>query len=228
MFRLVEVFEEQSERDKQRLVGASNISNPCTRCLADDMLGVTHQSKYVMGAKIGTAIHAYIEDYILRNHPEMEPETKVTLGEIEGYGVIRSTSDLYIPAEKRVCDWKTTTSQKIDRLARDLSNAEWLLAYPDEALAQGSGTALKYVVQTHLYAWGLEQMGKDVERITIGMIPRDATTLKDLVERTYTYNPRVPEVWFNRAAELWYWMEDGGDPETLPSAAGCYICDNVR
>ena len=52
----------KTDRDRQRKVGASNMSNACSRCLADDLLGIPQgSSPYNMGAIVGTAIHEYLE-----------------------------------------------------------------------------------------------------------------------------------------------------------------------
>ena len=87
------LFNQGSERDRQRMIGASNMSSACTRCLADDMLQVTRpQGVYDMGKEVGTAIHSYLED---RNRDWYAlPERKVVIGTIEGYGEISSTTDL--------------------------------------------------------------------------------------------------------------------------------------
>src|SRR5690606_36916212 len=90
---LVGLWKRPTERDLQRLVGPSNISNPCSRCLAEDMLQHEQpESQYTMGAKIGTAIHSHLEEEALKR-PDLTPETKVTIAEVEGYGIIKGTSD---------------------------------------------------------------------------------------------------------------------------------------
>lgn len=229
MFHIQDVFDKKSERDQQKTVGASNLCNPCAKCLAENMLGIDYQSEYVMGAKIGTAIHEYIERQITQHYPTLVPERRVTIGEIPGYGFVTSTSDLYIPDEKRVCDWKTTTNSKAEKLCRDLANAEWLLENPDEAIEQGSGKALSYIIQTHLYAYGMEETyGDPVERITIGVIPRDARTLGDIRERTFPYYREVAIQAFERAKAIWAWLEEGGDPDDLAPVPGCFVCERVR
>lgn len=231
-FSLVDLLTIPSERNKQRSVGASDICDPCNRCLADALYGVKNESEYDMGAKVGTAIHLLIESEIEKHHPTFQPETRVVVGHIDGYGPVTSTSDLYIPEERRVCDWKTTVVQggKMDKLVSDLADWEWLLAHPDIAVDQGSGTALSYLVQTHLYAKGVEDAGNPVDNITIGVIARDGKKIKEHVrEVTFPYNPRVPEVWLGRAQALWDWLDkEGGDPETLDSAPNCFVCDMVR
>lgn len=230
-FSLVKLALEKSERDKQVAVGASDICNPCARCVADALLGVDWSSEYDMGAWVGTAIHLLVEKRIQKRHPDYMPEVRVTVGKIEGYGDVRSTSDLYIPDEKRVCDWKTTTRDKMDRLMRDLGAMDWLLEHPKEAVEQGSIKALGYGVQTHLYARGIENMLGEgsVEKITIGVIARDGQKKRrDIREVTFRYNPAVPDMWLGRAQAIWDYMDAGGDEEAIESAKGCYVCEKVR
>ncbi len=95
----------RTKRDMQKRVGASNISTACTRCLADDLLGIERpQSVYDMGAIVGTAIHDYLDK---RNQDDTAyKERKVVLGSIEGYGEIKSTTDLYIESDRHVIDFK--------------------------------------------------------------------------------------------------------------------------
>ena len=95
----------KTDRDQSRRVGPSNLSNECTRCLADDMLNAPReQGVYNMGAIVGTAIHAYLEE---RNLDELAlREQSNTVGYIEGYGVIKGSTDLYLPNERAVLDFK--------------------------------------------------------------------------------------------------------------------------
>ena len=104
----------KTDRDRQRKVGASNMSNACSRCLADDLLGIPQgSSPYNMGAIVGTAIHEYLEkrNFDTTAHREM----RVQLGRIEGYGPVHSTTDLYIPRVDggMVIDFKTTDSTNL-------------------------------------------------------------------------------------------------------------------
>ena len=62
-----------------------------------------------MGAVIGTAIHAYLEERNLDAHALKEQH--VTIGEIPGYGTVGSTTDLFLERvdNGRVVDWKGLT-----------------------------------------------------------------------------------------------------------------------
>ena len=116
----VELFSEQTERDKQRTIGASNASNPCNKCLAEDMLGIEQERGWAwLPAVVGTAIHELAEFRLkvpgrLRTmFGEPLTEYKMVIGTVPGYGDVKSTSDLYVPDRNLVLDWKTTTKAKL-------------------------------------------------------------------------------------------------------------------
>src|SRR5665647_828476 len=110
---MLDLLREPTDRDKQVSIGASNASNPCTRCLADDLLGIPQQqSGAFMGAVIGTAIHNLLEKRVEKMHSEWMPEQRVSIGYLEGYGEVKSTTDLYIPSEQLAHDHKSTTKVK--------------------------------------------------------------------------------------------------------------------
>lgn len=201
-------------RDRQRKVGPSNLSNPCTKCLAYDMLGVPErETDFVMGAKIGTAIHAWLEGLIIEGQPDWEPEQKVTIGELGTYGTIKGTMDLYVPEDAMVVDFKTTTRPKLQKLLDEFQSDE------------PSGKVQAYLAQTHLYALGAENAGKDVESITIVFIPRDSVTFGDIRTRTVPYDRDYALHVWDRAKALWTWLDsENGDPAELDSDPHCFNC----
>ena len=96
------LLKQESARDKQKLIGASDFSDPCDLHLSYKLRGLTEGvSKYWLGAKVGTAIHGLLEDAIekadTREFPELKSvqvEKSIVLGELEGYGTIKSKPDL--------------------------------------------------------------------------------------------------------------------------------------
>lgn len=210
-----------SERDQQRLVGASNISNPCTFCLGQDMLGAPEGvNRFWMGARIGTAIHETLEKEILAHRPETQPEYRVTIGEIPGYGLIKSTTDWYVEPDAR--DFKTTTKAKLEMIKRALLDPpdEFDLSKVIEARHKTNG----YKNQLDLYGMGLENAGFKVETCTIIFICRDGSTDNDIWDWSQEYSRERAETIFDRAKRLWQYLEEGNDPQALKSAQGCYPC----
>lgn len=99
-----------TDRDQQYKVGASNFSTLCTRCLADDLLRtkpdiMQEHNPWWLGAVIGTATHALLEERG-QGLPGILTERKIVLGELPGYGVIKSTMDLYHEPSGTVGDYK--------------------------------------------------------------------------------------------------------------------------
>lgn len=214
---VVELLTRPRERDQQVKVGASNLSNPCTYCLAQDMLGVPQApNRYSMGALIGKAIHNEID------HSNTDPDTlgeqKVILGEIPGYGVVKSTSDLYHVPSRTVVDWKTTVKEKLKYLKRAV------VEEPDDLeptkVKEARFKVNAYINQTLLYGRDFP----DVARCAIVFICRDGSTEDDIWEYSFDFNKeRSDRVW-DRGVRLWAWLTEGGDPETLPQHPHCYAC----
>lgn len=208
------LIEAQDARDKQRRVGPSNLSNPCSRCLANDLLGVQQpRSPFIMGAKIGTAIHLWLETLVKEREPTWESEQKVHLGRLGSYGPVSGLLDLYVPEERTIVDFKTTTRAKIPGLMNE---------FQEES---PSGKVQAYIAQTHLYALGAENAGKKVDRITIVFIPRDSVTTEDIRMRSVDYDRDYALHVWDRARRIWEWLEEGGDPADLESDPECFICD---
>ena len=93
----ISLLKTPSERDLQTRVGASDLSQMCTRCLADALLALKSdamESNFWLSPRIGTGIHLLIE----QRAPEHGAigEHRVVLGELPGYGPVKSTLDLYI------------------------------------------------------------------------------------------------------------------------------------
>lgn len=207
------ILKRQTDRDKQYRVGASQISNECTKCLAEAMAtGANHQSKYNAGAVIGTAIHAYLEE---RNQdPNALKEYKGMIDVIPGYGEIRSTTDLYVADKKLVLDFKTTTREKLAKYIRD-----WEHERPNT-------TVDRYWRQAQLYAYMLEA---PVERVALCFIARDAQIIdRDVVAISMPYQERIAVNAMNRAKKIWRYIEGGGDWRDLNSHEDCYVCSQVR
>ncbi|UPU15886.1 exonuclease [Stenotrophomonas virus Jojan60] len=222
----------ETERDKQRLVGASNLSNPCTRCLAEDMYlmidpshSVAPRGKYYLGAVVGTAIHGLLEERALCT-PGLVPETRVTIGEIPGYGVLKSTSDLYVDSHAAVVDWKTTTKEKLKslRLVPRLPASE----LDTDPVVKARYKFKQYFTQLNLYGKGVEDSGLPVQTVSVVFIARDASTEADVWAHTQPYQREVAEHALDRATRIWQAMEQGRKPESFKSHDECYTCSVRR
>jgi len=211
----------ETDRDKQRKVGASQISNPCTRCLASDLSGIKQpQGKYWMGGKIGTAIHGAIEIEVPKSkEKELQDaivEQKIVLGELEGYGTVGSKPDLTLPGAGHLIDWKTTSRPKAKKIQK------WI-----DGESRDAGTTYtmqKYIGQSQLYAWGVNKSGTSIDSISLVFINRDGTSDIDVMEYTYDYDEDIAVALWNRLVAIWVELQDGEHPANYPSHPECYTC----
>lgn len=221
----IRIFKMETDRDKQKKVGASQISDPCTYHLAKTLSGIQDPpSKYWLGGKIGTATHLFIEDSIAKadiaDFPELDGalvEKKIVLGELPGYGVISSKPDIALVNSKHLIDWKTSTRAKIKKLQRSLDDQ----TYTDEASMY---TLQKYVAQTQLYAWGLNRSGIEIDGISLVFINRDGTSSPDIWNYTFEYSEEFAVAVWTRLEKLWTNLQKGIDLETLDRSKHCFKC----
>lgn len=216
---IIDLLSKPSTRDKQKLIGASEIGNPCAYCLAHRLLGTGHRGRnhYWMGARIGTAIHKALEDaadeadltdYRYAILDGARQEETIVLGDIEGYGTVKSKPDLVLVNDRHLVDYKTSTATKIKYYKLD-------------------GVPEQYVYQQQLYAWGLNKSGTPIERISLAFIQRDGLTDNDIWVHSFDYNEDVALHAWNRLDDIWQWLQAGNDPENLPSDSSCYVCSRV-
>jgi hypothetical protein len=216
------LFKQKSDRDKQYKVGASNISNPCTRHLAHDLLGTPEQeSKYWMGAKIGTAIHSFLEDAMEKSvdktFADAIVEQKIILGELPNYGVINSKPDLVLPHAKQLLDWKTTSRSKVKKLQNLVAGLK-----DDE---ESKYTLQKYIGQAQLYGWGMNRSGVPIERITLVFINRDGTYENDIWAYGVDYDEDFAKALWSRLENLWSELESGAHPDNYANNKYCFKCN---
>ena len=211
-------------RDLQTRVGASDLSNMCTRCLADALLALEREPEdnpFWLSPKLGTGTHLFIEQRA-EAHGAI-PEHKMVLGDLPGYGVVKSTTDLYIKAEHAVIDAKTTKRVKLAQYKRIILEDD-----PAESLLPARNTMETYLNQCQLYGRGVEDEGYPVELVGVLFVCRDGSGDNDVWGHTWPYDrARADQVWA-RAAALWAWLKAGNDPDKLTRAVGCWVCTTLR
>lgn len=220
---VLDLLKAPTERDQQSKVGASNFSQGCPRCLADDLLGILHkQGPYWAGAVVGTAIHNYLEERAGILQPTFLTEQRLVLGDLPGYGTIKSTTDLYVPEYYTAVDYKTTTKAKLKFIKGALTSEAdpYEISKITEARYKASG----YLNQVMTYAAGLIRAGYAVEWVSLVFICRDASTDDDIWAYTVPYDPEHASRVWDRLERLWGWLQAGNDPEDLTSSADCYYC----
>jgi hypothetical protein len=216
------LLKQESARDKQKLIGASDFSDPCDLHLSYKLRGVTDGvSKYWLGAKVGTAIHGLLEDAIekadVREFPELKSvavEQSIVLGELAGYGVIKSKPDLALIDSDHLIDWKTTSrakSKKLQNVIHGLSND-----------TDTTYTLRKYYAQAQAYAWGLNNSGINIDACSLVFINRDGTSDVDVWNYTFEYQDSVAVALWERLERIWLDVKDG--LTEFDSDPGCFKC----
>lgn len=215
-----------SERDKQRKVGPSELGDLCERCLAEKLLGVHQEEKnYPLAPMIGTAFHLYLENTIgLEGYLK---ETRVTVGEIEGYGAIRGTADGFDTATGHVVDYKVLSKKKIKAFSSatffdEGHNPEF---YSDSLT---EGQLKKYYYQMQLYGLGMENAGYEVNHTSLILFPRDCmveSVMSASHELCFKYNREAALTVLERANQIFKWaINNWNILEELDSHPGCYYC----
>lgn len=214
---VIDLLKTPSERDKQVKVGASQISNPCDYCLANALHGgPSAPNRWWLGARIGTAIHNTLEveaekhidrprSYHFDALEGAKIEEKIELGYIQGYGYIRSKPDLALVKHQHLIDHKTSTKEKMKKYKL-------------------FGVPTAYVYQTQLYAWGLNNAGIPIERISLNFIARDGSTDDDIWVYSFDYDEESALRAWHRLEKIWEYLQEGGKVADLSSDDDCFTC----
>jgi len=214
---IIDLLKSPSERDQQRKVGASQISNPCDYCLGRALTGgPSVPNRWWLGARIGTAIHNALEaeeekhidrpkSYHFSALADAKIEEKIVLGTVSGYGTVSSKPDLALVAENHLIDHKTTTKDKLKKYKL-------------------FGVPTAYVYQTQLYAWGLNKQGVKIERISLNFICRDGSTDDDIWVYSFDYDESAAVKAWTRLESIWEFLQGDGEVSDLESHEDCFQC----
>ena len=179
--------------------------------------------KYWMGAKVGTAIHEFLEKRLdssaFEDYPEFMsaiPEQTISLGTLQGYGEIKSKPDLYLQDSRHLIDWKTTNRAKSKKLQA--------VIFEGKEDAESQYTLQRYYAQVQAYAWGLNKNGSPVEACSLVFINRDGTWDADVWTWTFDYDEDFAlEIW-GRLDRIWKEVSAGKPLEEFPKEAHCFNC----
>ena len=218
---VMDLLKTQSKRDKQPKIGASEIGNPCRYCLAKRLKGDPKlSSEFWLGARIGTGIHAELEKEVAKHVDEPQDvkfsvlkdaasEYNLHIYNMEGYGEIRSTADLFVTNALHLIDFKTSKKKQVDKYKLD-------------------GVPYQYVVQQMLYAYGFNQMVPGlVERISLVFINRDGSTDRDFWVHSFDYDEQIALDALARLEEMWDYVRNDRPIEALESHPDCFYCNVV-
>ena len=223
-YLVLDMLKRESARDKQRMVGASNIGNPCDYCLAHAVAGTGggKSNPFWLGARIGTAIHAALEEQAeLHIDTPLEHkfnalrgakiEQKIVLGTIPGYGTIKSKPDLVLVEHNHLLDYKGSTKAKMQKMRAT------------------NTVPIQYEYQQQLYAWGLNREGIQVDRISLVFIARDGSGDGDVWVHSFDYDEdKAVKAWERLEGIVAYIHEFGVEGiDNLDSHPDCWYCSNI-
>lgn len=225
------MLRDPTERDLQLKIGASQYGSACTRCVAKGLIphwyklqGIPYDpppgNRWWLPAKIGTAVHAYVEDEVIKHYPDALVEQRVLIGELKDYGEIRSTTDLYIPSKKLVLDWKTTDRKKL-AMYKIAAVTE-----PDDLdtdeMSRARLTLTQYRGQLMSYGWGMVQAGYEVANVSAVFICRDGKEDADIWSWDMAYDQEYAEHIWNRLERIWEAVKNGRDVMDFTAHISCW------
>lgn len=212
---MVRSYEADSARNQQSDLGPSEIGNPCTWCLAAQILGLSsstwEHSSYDDGwrAIVGTAVHAWLDGAAVadcnrlgrgRWYAEMRVQPDERLLPSGG------SCDLFDADTKTVIDHKTTTKSKLTNYRLN-------------------GPGVQYQRQAHLYGLGYAKAGHDVENVALAFWLRDGM-LRDLYVWAEPYSEQMALDTLVRYETVQNLCQQGGPGvlDALPSDPDCTPC----
>jgi hypothetical protein len=201
----------QSERDRQRLPGPSDLADPCDVCLARKIslaLGYTtapsDTKNFSLKAWNGTAVHQKIERDLPRIYGHAEQEITVEIEDVEGLGLVKGHIDLYVRSQATMTDWKTTDLKKL-------------------AVYRSTGVPASHFGQTMLYMLGLRRSGRPANVATLAYIPRDSNKTSDIWVASCSFREDIALGLLERARQLTALVRSG-ETSTLRHDDACFVC----
>ena len=155
-------------RSQQRELGPSQIGHPCARHLISALVEQPpiNPSFDPLASYIGVAVHKQIETAVALDNSRLtaegKPERWISEHKLRIASGLSGTADLYDIRYKTVIDLKCPGTSKM---------TEYRKYGPSET----------YRVQAHLYGYGYEQEGIEVERVAIWFLPRAGSLASSFV-----------------------------------------------
>lgn len=241
----VDLLVGQTERDKKQTLGPSQLGNPCDRCLAEQLLATNPNYEVPEGVYlpdmsgrpktipllVGTAVHAYAEGLVQQETMgHLLTETKVTVGEVRGYGEITGSVDLYNKTYRQLLDYKVMAEANIKQLVNAIDYSGRAPRFREGA--SKAATLKQYYAQVSLYALGLSKAGHAVNSMSLLLIPRDdklTPVAKAVREIAFPYKESYAHAVLERASRINEWaQENPHEVENLDSHPSCFFCNVSR
>lgn len=210
---LIQWASDYSPRSLQASPGPSELGDPCDRRLAYRLAGApkVNTRRDPLAAFVGTGLHSQLEQAILTFNQVTGDDTFVPETRLQIDPTTRGTSDLYHRQLRAVVDWKSASTDVINK-------------------AKVEGPPPGYRVQAHLYGYGYENTGLEVEWVVIAYIPRSGL-LRGIHVWADRYDPQVAVAALRRRDDIGGRLTQlGSHPqrfaeiEAAPSPGSCWFC----
>lgn len=215
--KIVEAIVRPDERDLQKRLGPSDISNQCEVCLAEAFMQ-SREDTFGLKAWLGTCFHEKMERE-RQDEPFIHTERTVEIGEVPGYGPIKGHVDLLDEEYNTVVDYKTADKKDLPKLKKSY------LILPNGGVEFYESKTAGYYVQTHLYGLGYKNAGHEVEKVAIFFIARDSNRIADRLYVEFPFREDVAVQALGRAGAIYDWaVVQGNGTDELASDPDCYVC----
>lgn len=145
---------EHHPRSQQKRIGPSEIGVDCDRALAAKIAELPEPPRGpAWKPTVGTACHTQMEDWFGKLEGDYMVEHRVHVGDI-GDTQITGSTDLFLPHEGMVLDWKFVGPKALTRY-------------------KAKGPSQQYRTQAHLYGRGWERAGYPMRSVCIAFLPRE-------------------------------------------------------
>lgn len=205
-----------SKRDQQKMVGPSDLSDPCNLCLARKLAAlcgvpVDHPKRtFSHKAWLGTAMHQKLETGLPlvyakgeESNPRYHQELSVPIGSIPGLGDVHGHFDLYV--RDSIVDYKTADLHRIEKYRKE-------------------GVPNSHNGQTKLYLKGVNACGSPGRYAVLVYIPRDSSSLSDIWVASDSADESLADSLLGRAQRLTEMVRSGNISE-LVSHTDCFVCN---
>lgn len=214
LIELVRETDAAADRSQQIDLGPSQIGNPCSLCLAEQILGVHQPPPFddPWTRIIGTAIHNWLEEAaakanVRNNDARWIPECRV------------HPDPRLLPSGGRCDLYDSTTATVIDHKT---VGATQLKKY------KLNGPGATYRRQAHLYGLGYFNAGHEVHNVALAFWPRGARAT-DLYVWTEPFDVAIAEEALERYDQLRQLCQVAGTAllANLTSDSDCFVCSRL-
>lgn len=187
--RIIADADAGAARSQQRLIGPSEIGEPCDRFVAYKLLDVdpvnTGRDNWL--ANLGTAMHAWLADAFSADNTVTPGrwliEQRVWLND-----ALSGSCDLYDTWTGTVIDHKLLGTTSLRKIRND-------------------GPPPKYMAQLHLYGYGHARAGRDVTTVVLACYPRNDNLAGEfggqkLLTWSAPYDPQIARDALDRIASI--------------------------